>query len=84
MGLTDSRDDPYDSVATTPNLSADQWGYETGCQGQDAYLGGQSATNPCEAATYGNFIGYVRDGNLYWTNYISRTRATGRMGGTTN
>ncbi len=82
-GLITTRDDPYDGKATSPSLGKDQWGYETGCQGQDAYFGGQTGKNPCEASTYGNFIGYVRDANLYWTNHISRTRATGTVGGTT-
>jgi hypothetical protein len=54
-GLVTPRDDPYDGVSSTPNRSNDASGYPTGC------VTGYG----CEVKSYGDFLSYVRAGNLW-------------------
>jgi hypothetical protein len=62
-GLVTSRDDPYDGVSATPTQGYDAWGYPTGC------LTGFG----CEQASYGDFITYVRKGNLWVLDQLAGT-----------
>jgi len=54
-GLVDRRDNPYDGVSATPAQGNDAWGYPTGCV----------TGFGCEVKSYGDFLSYVRAGNLW-------------------
>ena len=62
-GLVTPRDDPYDGVSATPTPGYDSWGYPTGC------VSGYG----CEQASYGDFITYVRKGNLWVLDQLAGT-----------
>jgi hypothetical protein len=54
-GLATPRDDPYDGTSASTSQGYDAWGYPTGCL----------RTYGCEQASYGDFLSYVRAGNLW-------------------